>query len=205
MKQMLVDVKTMYQMILGNLRYAYTRNNHLEPSSSYSQTKNLIEEMYIIDENMALTTLKQACSECINDEIVGRFFDGVDDQNGNRKASIEFINWCLETVKIATKEEWKPYNYDLFLKNVEKDDLPLFEIKMYENDIITDLTKEKLASKNQIFNIISQYASNPNSFCYNKVEYDVSNLKEYNEGFKITLLENNKPAKYFDIYRRKSI
>jgi hypothetical protein len=37
---MLVDVKTMHQMILGNLRYAYTRNNHLEPSLSYSQAKN---------------------------------------------------------------------------------------------------------------------------------------------------------------------
>ena len=143
-----VNLKDLYQLLLCDMRYAYTRNNHLTPSSEYDKIKKIICEMFKVDSEYAIYTLKQICEECISEELVYHFYDGLDDKFGNREATIEFISWCLGFI-LGADEKWKPYNYDLYLKNLSFDTKPMYEI--YVND---ELHNKTLISKNQIIDYI---------------------------------------------------
>ena len=87
-----IELKDVYQLLISECRYGYTRNNHLMPDGAYDKVKKYIPEMYKIDEEYALYTLQQICEECISENLLTNFYDGYDDELGNRQRCIDFIN-----------------------------------------------------------------------------------------------------------------
>jgi hypothetical protein len=59
MKTMELNLKDVYQLLIGDLRYGYRRNNHLMPGCAYDRVKELIPQMYKVDKDYAVYTLKQ--------------------------------------------------------------------------------------------------------------------------------------------------
>lgn len=149
-----IDSQVLYRMMVANLRYCYTRNNHLEPTCTYDLFKEeLLPAFFEKDEEIALHTTKQICEECISDEICTRFFEGEDDEFNNREYSIKFVNYLLDLIHKYDKY-YKPYNFDSFLKNLEHDNDKIYQI--YEEDINGDktLVTEKRFSKEEYLNYI---------------------------------------------------
>ncbi len=114
-----IEIKTidLYRLLIGELRYAYSRNNHLQPSCAYDEAKKFLPEMLAVDHEIALTTAKQLCEECISDQLSMNFFDGLDDEFGNRKEAIEFVEWLLTFIR-DTDPGYVPYNQSLYLSNL---------------------------------------------------------------------------------------
>lgn len=140
MEKVSLDLKDMYQLLVCYLRYGYTRNNHLMPNCAYDKVKELIPQMYKVDSDYAITTLKQICEECITDELVCNFYDGYDDEFGNRRETIDFINWSLEYIHEKGDPDYKPYCWDGFKTNLAKDDEPrylVYEVIDGEKKLIT--------------------------------------------------------------------
>lgn len=154
-----VTLKDVYQMLIGECRYGYSRNNHLMPWGAYDKVKRLVPQMYEIDKEYAVYTMKQICEECISDQLMANFYDGHDDEHGNRKEAIKFIEYCLqwihqhETDKRYEGSIWFPYNYDLFTANLEKDSEPRYKIYEMHGDEKTLLTPEPVSEKDY-FNFI---------------------------------------------------
>lgn len=127
-----IPLKDAYQLLIGECRYGYSRNNHLMPSCAYDKVKRIVPQMYEVDKEYAVYTLKQICEECISDQLTWHFYDGEDDEHGNRAEAIEFINWCLqwihthETDKRYEGSVWLPYNMDQFSDNLAKDNEPRY-------------------------------------------------------------------------------
>lgn len=139
-----VNVHDLYQLLIGNLRYAYTRNNHLMPSSAFDQTLRILKDMMQSYPKGAVMTAKQICEECISLQIMNNFSNGVEDEYYNLKASRKFVNDLLDLIHISSDENalWYPYNYDLFLKNLELDDSPRYRFYNSKNKIIADKVSE---------------------------------------------------------------
>lgn len=114
-----IEINTidLYRLLIGELRYAYSRNNHLQPSCAYDEVKKFLPEMLAADHEIALTTAKQLCEECISDQLSANFLDGLDDEFGNRKEAIEFIEWLLAFIR-DTDPGYVPYNQSLYLSNL---------------------------------------------------------------------------------------
>lgn len=139
-----VNTKDLYQLLIGNLRYAYTRNNHLMPSSAFDQTLRILKDMMQSYPKGATMTAKQICEECISLQITNNFSNGVDDEYHNLKASRKFVNDLLDLIHETSDDNalWYPYNYDLFLKNLELDDSPRYRFYNSKNKIIADKVSE---------------------------------------------------------------
>ena len=130
-----IDVHTLYQLLITELRYGYTRNNHLMPSSAYNDAADLLDRMLEADEGVAVRTAKQLCEECIGDELAMRFSEGLEDDFGNRKAAIDFIEYLLDFVR-KREPGYKPYNmymYDDNMKRSEDMRYSVFSIKDAES------------------------------------------------------------------------
>lgn len=152
-----IEISTvqLYRLLVGNLRYAYSRNNHLMPSCAYSEAKEILNKILQKDKDTAINTAKQLCEECISDQLAKNFSDGLDDEFGNRKEAIEFINDLLDFAQEDHKE-WKPYNYSLYENNIKKENelkYTLFELtdtnidfESFDNDILISDNKNILAS-----------------------------------------------------------
>lgn len=190
MGRMQIECIDMYRFLLQATRYGYTRNNHLEPSTTYSDIiKKYLPKMLKRDESLALHTAKQLCEECISDEICGRFYDGEDDENGNRNASFLFVESLL--AEIHTKEpDWKPYNYDQFLNNKKIDDEEMYEL--YEVHGFGDSAKvsdKKYSLNNMIFGLLSDVLGidlkKSHGVYYNKERFKTPATRYYNYSFKI--------------------
>ena len=127
-KMMNVSLKNVYQLLISEMRYGYRRNNHLMPSCGYDRVKTLVPQMYEVDKEYAVYTMKQLCEECISDQLVANFYDGEDDEFGNRAEAIKFINWSIQWVNQHenNSNNWLPYNHDLFVANLAKDDEPRY-------------------------------------------------------------------------------
>ena len=131
-KTMNVSLKNVYQLLISEMRYGYRRNNHLMPSCGYDKVKTLVPQMYEIDKEYAIYTMKQLCEECISDQLSANFYDGEDDEYGNRAEAIEFVKWSLQWVNQHEAElghksgDWLPYNHDLFEANLAKDNEPRY-------------------------------------------------------------------------------
>lgn len=117
-KSIEIETIDLYRLLIGELRYAYSRNNHLQPSAAYDEAKKFLPEMLIPDFKMALITAKQLCEECISDQLSTNFSDGLDDEFGNRKEAIEFIEWLLTFIHENGDESYVPYNQSLYLSNL---------------------------------------------------------------------------------------
>ena len=131
-KTMNVSLKNVYQLLISEMRYGYRRNNHLMPSCGYDNIKNLVPQMYEVDKEYAVYTMKQLCEECISDQLVANFYDGEDDEFGNRAEAIEFIKWSMQWINQHEIEQghksgdWLPHNHDLFVANLAKDNEPRY-------------------------------------------------------------------------------
>ena len=131
-KTMNVSLKNVYQLLISEMRYGYKRNNHLMPSCGYDKVKTLVPQMYEIDKEYAIYTMKQLCEECISDQLSANFYDGEDDEYGNRAEAIEFIKWSMQWINQRDAElghkngDWLPYNHDLFEANLAKDNEPRY-------------------------------------------------------------------------------
>lgn len=153
MKTMSVPLKDVYQLLIGELRYGYKRNNHLMPDAGYEKVKRIIPEMYKVDKEYAIYTLKQLCEECISDQIMMNFHDGEDDEYGNRADAIHFVKYSLKWIhkheadKQYEDNAWFPYNYDLFLDNVAKDKEPRYNVYEIKGDDKVLLTEHPVSQK----------------------------------------------------------
>ena len=127
-KTMNVSLKNVYQLLISEMRYGYRRNNHLMPSCGYDKVKTLVPQMYEIDKEYAIYTMKQLCEECISDQLSANFYDGEDDEYGNRAEAIEFVKWSIQWINQheSNSNNWLPYNHNLFVANLAKDDEPRY-------------------------------------------------------------------------------
>jgi len=161
-KKIRLELKDVYQMLIAECRYGYTRNNHLMPWGAYDKVKRIIPVMYKADPEYAIYTIKQICDECISEQLTWRFYDGEDDENSNRFEAIKFIEWCLdyihknETDFCFKEDPWFPYNYDHFTQNVALDDEPRYNIYEIIGENRKLLSKEPL-SENKYFDFIMDY------------------------------------------------
>lgn len=121
-KKKTVEIKAieLYRLLIGELRYSYTRNNHLQPSGAYDEARKYLPLMLKADPETAINTAKQLCDECIGDELAAHFYEGLDDDSGNRAATIGFIEWLLDFVHVNGDPGYLPYNHDLYAANVER-------------------------------------------------------------------------------------
>ena len=123
-----VSLKNVYQLLISEMRYGYRRNNHLMPSCCYDKVKTLVPQMYEVDKEYAIYTMKQLCEECISDQLSANFYDGEEDEYGNRAEAIEFVKWSMQWINQHenNSNNWLPYNHDLFVANLAKDDEPRY-------------------------------------------------------------------------------
>lgn len=98
------------------------------PRMIFDLCKKHLPSFLEMDRSHALHTAEQLCEECISDEIVCHFFDGEDDECGSRGESIQFVNWLIDWLHKNGEPNFKPYNYDDFLKNVALDDVPRYYV-----------------------------------------------------------------------------
>ena len=150
-----VDIYDLYSILLGECRYGYSRNNHLMPHHAYEEVKKYLPLMFAKDPKVALGTACQICEECISDELFSRYFDGLDDEHGNRSEAIEFIKWCIDWMHANGDSSYKdfyPSNYYLYEENIEKAEN--FKYRVYELETfevgsakIRELTTEPVTGK----------------------------------------------------------
>ena len=165
-KTMMLQLRDVYQLLICEMRYGYSRNNHLMPSCGYDRIKIIIPQMYEADKEYTIYTMKQLCEECISDQLVMNFSDGEDDDFGNRAEAIEFIKWSLQWIhqheadSSSEDNKWFPHNHALFLANIAKDNEPRYLI--YE--LCGKSKRKKLittnpVSQNEYLNIIFKDAA----------------------------------------------
>ena len=131
-----IDSKILYQLLISEERYGCTRNNHLMPSGGFKNIKDILSEFYAKDKDWGLTTAKQLCGEVIN-ELNYNFYDGIDDEFGNRKEYINFIDYLIGFISVQ-EPNYKPHNYDDFIRNIKLDEMK------FTKPISRDILVEKL-------------------------------------------------------------
>ena len=112
-----IPLKDIYQLLIAECRYGYTRNNHLMPSGAYDRVKEYLPGLCKIDKGFAVSIARQICEEAISDELLIHFRDGVDDQHGNMWETIQFVEW-LRAWLIANSQTPNdaPYNYPQYVE-----------------------------------------------------------------------------------------
>jgi len=127
-----VDSKYFYQLLIKEVRYACSRNNHLEPSSTFEELKSILPMYYDQDSEWGMKTAKQICEEVIN-ELVISFPDGEDNTYKNREHYLDMILWLLDFI-VDNEGEWKPYNWDNYIYNIATDCTKQYFIKDLDTD-----------------------------------------------------------------------
>lgn len=114
-----VDTKDLYQMLIAECRYGYFRNNHLMPDGAYDHVSTYLDKIYEDDETFGISTAKQLLEECISDQLVRNFDDGLDDESNNRATAIGFIIYLKQWLKAHNANDIA-YNEAQYLDNVAK-------------------------------------------------------------------------------------
>ena len=149
-----IELRDVGQLLLFECRYGYTRNNHLMPAEAYDKVKKYIPEMCRIDRDYTLHTLQQICEECISLNLLTNFYNGYDDEFGNREGCIDFVKWCLEYIKNNGHQDYVPYNFDNFKEALEQENKPKYLVYEVSNDTRTLITPDpisKLDYENLVF------------------------------------------------------
>lgn len=137
-KELSVSAIDLYRLLIGELRYAYTRNNHLQPSAAYGEAKKFLPKMLEADKDVAINTAKQLCEECISDELMGHFGDALDDEFGNMKEAMGFVDWLMSFLEEngASRKPYNYHNYEDLKKAAEELKYDVLEIDpiKYEGD-----------------------------------------------------------------------
>lgn len=190
-----ITMKDLYQFLLTDCRYGYSRNNHLMPWGAYDHAKKYLPKMLKKDEEYATSTAKQLCEECISDELTANFYDGLDDENGNRREAIEFIQYLLEFVKNNdhSTKNWLPYNYHLYSDNLAREEsyrYNVYSIKDFDYNSSDNYIKDTLATNltlNEAYEFLFKVILNCKRSNYNKIE--VTNDKKQIIGRKFRIIE----------------
>lgn len=125
-KNVPVDPVDMYRLLIGEVRYGCSRNNHLMPSGAFDTCRKYLPILMKTNADVAIRTAQQLCEEVIS-ELNLRFYDGEDDENGNRKLYVQFIEECIKFVhENGGPEDWVPFNYNDYQGNLATDDIPQF-------------------------------------------------------------------------------
>ena len=113
-----ISLKDIYQLLLEECRYAYTRNNHLLPIGAYDRVREYLPRMFEVDKRFAISTAKQICEEAISDELLIRFRDGIDDEHKNMLETIKFVEWLYSWLLDASAYSYDclPYNFKDYLE-----------------------------------------------------------------------------------------
>lgn len=124
-----VEIKDLYQLLISENRYGYTRNNHLMPAGAFDHCKQYLPLMAEKDHDWAVHTCLQLCDECIS-ELGYRFYHGFEDEDehGSRQQYIDFIEWCFKYLKEDLKSDQVPYNLDRYYDNLAKDDIKKYRV-----------------------------------------------------------------------------
>ena len=125
-KYVQVRQRDLYQFLISENRYGFTRNNHLMPRGSFDHCKEYLPLMLKADRESALHTALQLCDECIS-ELSVRFYRGIDDENHNMQEYRDFIQWCLDFLK-NNGEQKLPLNIDSYYRHLDFDDLPRYKV-----------------------------------------------------------------------------
>lgn len=182
-----IKPKDLYQFLLTDCRYGYTRNNHLMPSCAYEHVKQYLPKLLKADKYLAIHTAQQLCEECISMELI-KFANGIDDENGNRAEAFKFIEEMLSFIhNNEDYADWKPYNYDDYFENKALDDKPRYDV--YETEYMGYDLDEKFAlgkkingemlSKNELMTYICNEICKSDSITYRKQEHK----PDYDEHF----------------------
>lgn len=158
-----IEPKTLYQLLVSEERYGCSRNNHLMPMGAFDNIKEVLPQFYKLDNITGIATAKQICEEIIN-ELNYRFFDGLDDEFNNREDYLDMILWLLDFV-VNNIGEWKPYNWDTYLRQLSLD----CEKRYYIEDMDTkeQLSKGKV-SKKELIDVIMKDILNADMATYTK-------------------------------------
>lgn len=195
-----IKPKDLYQFLLTECRYGYTRNNHLMPDGAYRHVEEYLPELLKADKEMAINTAKQLVEECISMELC-KFADGIDDDHGTRRSAINFIKKMLEFLARNGQSDWRPYNYNILVKNVQLDDEPrydIYEAEYVEPRFVHDYDEEfklgkkandKMLSKNEILAYMCSRLCKSDSITYRKHEYK-PDWKDYVESNSHTFKED---------------
>ena len=178
MKKLEISIKDLYQFLIAECRYGYSRNNHLMPGGAYDHVREYLPIMEDVDAEYAIHTAKQLCEECIEMELI-QFLDGIDDENGTRADAFKFIEEMLDFIhKHDNQSTWKPYNYHWYLENKALDDKPRYDI--YEADYmgynidetfkLGEKINDKMLSKNELMTYICSEICKSDSMTYRKQE-----------------------------------
>lgn len=166
-KKVSLDPIMLYRLLIGNMRYAYTRNNHLMPSTAYEEAKELLGKLIKADPQIGMSTAKQLLEECISDEIVGVFYDGLEDRNGNLKESLAFVDYLKDFIKKHGDDSYLPWNQNMLDNVLNKHKSLRYDLVMMEgNDLMADLFTESMLEEslseddayNELFNLLGTQA-----------------------------------------------
>lgn len=152
-----VDLHDLYQLLIAECRYGYTRRNHLMPGGAFDKVKKYVPLIAEQDKDYAIRTVTQLCDECI-DYMNTFFYNGDEDEFTNRSEALEFIEWCL-----AFDHQVKPYNLDFYNRNKALDDKKVYKVYDENNNLLI----EDFISKNMIIDILASLIGS-DSFTYNK-------------------------------------
>lgn len=164
-KTVQVDIIDLYRLLIGEMRYAYSRNNHLMPSGGYDEVKKYLHRMVEVEPSTALHTAAQLCDECISDQIIRNFWSGLDDRSGNRKEAVEFVsylmNWIHEKAEAYKDSQsvsqyiyYRPYNYEQFEANVEREKALRYDLTITFND---KTINEKSLTEDNCYNKVLEF------------------------------------------------
>lgn len=109
----------LYQILIAELRYGFTRNNHLMPWGAFGHCKEYIPAMLPVDPLIAEHTAVQCAEETIS-ELRMRTISSTDRllEFGLEKEYADFVLWCLHFLVDHQKEflvgHNAPYNIDGF-------------------------------------------------------------------------------------------
>lgn len=155
-----VEIGDLYQFLLAECRYGYKRNNHLMPGGAYDHVKEYLPLMYKTDKERALHTACQLCDECISDQLMLNFYDGLDDEYNNRAEALKFINYLLEWIHMngrdisaySNYDKYLPYNFNQYVENINKENslkYRVFELDAFEETAnkVKELTTESVTKE----------------------------------------------------------
>lgn len=147
-----VNVHDMYQLLLSECRYGYTRNNHLMPSGAYQKVKKYLPIMLKVNGDCAFRTVQQLCEECISEQLTMQFYNGLDDEYGSRREAIDFIEYLLQWSRDNFGFELNPYNYDQYTDNLKREQklkYRVYELEGFDENakVVRELTLEPVSKE----------------------------------------------------------
>lgn len=117
----------LYQLLVTECRYGYTRNNHLMPRCAYDHIKAYLPLICKEDNELGISTATQLMEECISNQLCRNYDSGLDDEFGNRKEALDFIQYLKDWLAERGVTNM-PYNYTRCLDNIKRADSLKYDI-----------------------------------------------------------------------------